>query len=72
MKTRPAFLVIDTNGLRPTIARVRQSWPPLEPGEIVVRVTIEIPDDLRPKLHEVVIDNPAMAAIGVEPEEVPQ
>lgn len=71
MKTKPAYLVIDMAGRQPTIARVRQSWPTLEPFQIIVRLALEIPDDLIPQAQTVAITAPeelvAVEALPVEP-----
>lgn len=72
MKTRPAYIVIDTNGRQPTIVRSRQSWPALDPGEIVVRLSLEIPDELIPQVQEFTIEDlEAMVAVAPEVVEVP-
>lgn len=70
MKTRPFYLVIDTNQPRPAVVRSRQSWPQLEPGEIVVRMTLEIPDSAMPNIQEIVIDDVDSMRYAVEPEPI--
>ena len=66
MKTKASYLVIDKNRGTPTIVRVTQSWPTLNPGEMAVRLRLEIPDSTFP-MHEIVIDEPAamLEAVGV-------
>jgi hypothetical protein len=72
MKTRPAYLVIDTNGRQPTIVRTRQSWPSLDPGEIAVRIALEFPDELLPQIQEFTVDElDSFFTIKSEPVEVP-
>jgi hypothetical protein len=63
MRTRPAYLIIDTYG-RPRIVRVSQGWPRLNPSEVAVRVTVELPDGLIPDV-EVVVDELASDAVAV-------
>lgn len=48
MITKPSYLVIDTDRIKPTIVRVTQTWPTLGPGEIAVRIQIEISDSIQP------------------------
>ena len=69
MKTKPVYLVIDTRAARPAVVRSRQSWPQLEPGEIVVRLALVIPDDLLPNVQEIVLEN--IEAMGLAIEEEP-
>lgn len=71
MKTKPAYLVIDTMSRKgPTIRRATQLWPNLEGGEICVRVSLEIPDDLLPNVQRIVVQDPDAIVIGVEPEPI--
>jgi len=70
MKTAPAYLVIDTAGRRPNITRVRAGWPMLNPGEILVRLTLEIPDALIPQIQEIELENVEAMAVAVEATEV--
>ena len=67
MKTRPSYLVIDTD--RRVIVRTTQRWPTLYPGEIVVRVVIAIPETLIPQIQEFTVDE-LDAMVSVVPEEV--
>ena len=64
MKVRPAYFVINT-GTRPTVKRVSQKWPPLRPGEIVVRLALDIPDDLMPNAQIIEIDDPDYVAVAI-------
>lgn len=70
MKTAPAYLVIDTQGRRPTISHVRARWPSLYSGQIVVRLSLEIPDALLPQLQQIKLEDPEAMAIAVEEVEV--
>jgi len=70
MKTQPAYIVIDTFGRRPTISHVRARWPTLYPGQIVVRLSLEIPDALLPQLQEIELDNLDAMAVAVTATEV--
>lgn len=63
MRTRPAYLIVDTYG-RPRIVRVSQGWPRLNPSELAVRVTVELPDGLIPEV-ELVVDELADDAVVV-------
>lgn len=72
MKTRPAYLVIDIAGRQPTISHVRASWPRLEPGQIVVRLAIEIPDEALPRVQTVQIEAPEAALVETLPVDVPE
>lgn len=67
MKTQPAYFVINTNGRRPRVDRVRASWPSLEPGEVILRLALDIPDSLVPQLQEIVLDDPDSMGIAIEP-----
>lgn len=64
MRTKPAYLIIDSD--RKTIVRSTQRWPTLYPGEIVVRVRLEIPDHLIPQVQEITVDD-IDAMVRVEP-----
>jgi hypothetical protein len=71
MKTKPAYLVVALpyHG-PPRIKRVAQSWPRLEPGEVIVRVSLELPDEV---FHKPVVTIPveaeqAVTAVVEEPE----
>jgi len=66
MKTKPFYLVIDTAGRIPRADRVRASWPQLEPGEVLVRIALEIPDNIVPQIQEIEIDDLEALGIGVE------
>lgn len=65
MKTKPFYLVINTDSR--TVVRTRQSWPQLEPGEIIVRLVLEVPDELIPKAVEIVIEDIDAIGVAVEP-----
>lgn len=67
MKTRPSYLVIDSD--RRVIVRTTQRWPTLYPGEIVVRIALEIPEDLIPQVQTFTVEQ-LDAMVYVEPEEV--
>jgi hypothetical protein len=62
MRTKPAYLVIDTYGRTPTISHVRASWPRLEQGQIVIRVAIELPDSLLPQVQTISVEREDEAA----------
>lgn len=70
MKTQPAYLIVDADPDRgrARIVRVTQRWPQLYPGEIIVRISLEIPDDLLPNVQEIEITDPDYVAIAVEGE----
>lgn len=74
MKTRPAYVVIDmepgSGGATPLIKRTTTRWPSLEPGEIVVRLRLEIPDALLPRTQEIVVEDVSAIAraVAAEPE----
>ena len=67
MRTKPCYLVINTESRR--VRTVRQSWPSLEPSEVVLKVAFEIPDDRLPQLEEFTleVDDDAMR-VAVLPE----
>lgn len=67
MKTKPFYLVVDITGRQPRADRVRASWPSLEPGEIVVRLMLEIPDSVLPNVQEIQIDDLEALGVAVEP-----
>ncbi len=72
MKTKPAYLVLRSNGRATTINRVTQSWPTLASGEVIVRLSLELPDDfLTNPVHTIEIgrDELALAAEVFEPQE---
>lgn len=67
MKTKPSYYVIRTDGRVPAVVRVTQTWPALSPGEIVLRLALDIPDSLVPQIQEIVLDDPDSMGIAVEP-----
>lgn len=68
MKTRPFYLVINSETRR--VVRSRTSWPQLEPGEIVVRLTLEIPESVIPQIQEIILDDVDAIGIAAEPVEL--
>ena len=73
MRTKAAYLVIDTYGRTPTISHVRASWPRLDPGQIVIRLAVEIPDSLLPQAQVVEIADPGdLAVVATLPVEPPE
>lgn len=73
MKTRPAYLVIDTLAAKgPVIRRATQLWPTLEGGEIAVRVRLEIPDGVMEHVTTIQIEAPDAIVLAVEPEALEQ
>ena len=73
MKTKPAYLVIDTDRRAPAIVRVTQRKPYLDAGEMTVRVEISIPDEAiaGAVTYQLVIDDPAAIAIPLAADPVP-
>lgn len=67
MKTKPFYLVIDTTGRQPRADRVRASWPILEPGEVLVRLALEIPDEVIPQIQEIQIEDLDALGVAVDP-----
>jgi hypothetical protein len=66
MQTRPVYLVIDTFARKgPSVVRSAQTWPALNPGEMVVRLRIEVPDDLKPLTHDVTIADSDAGVLAV-------
>ena len=72
MRTKAAYLVIDTYGRTPTISHVRASWPRLDPGQIVVRVAIDIPEDALPQLQVVELEAAEAAMVEQLAVEIPE
>lgn len=67
MKTKAAYLVIDTQRRIPTIVRTTQLWPALQAGEIVVRVALEVSDAAIPQAQVVVVDDPGAIVVTALP-----
>ena len=69
MKTKPAYLVIDTHRHgAPAIVRVTQRWPTLFGGEIAVRLSLEVPDEVMPSVtYWTTIGDPTAIIVSAEP-----
>lgn len=66
MKTRPSYVIIDTRARKgPTIVRVAQEWPYLQPGEIAIRFAVEFSDELLPRAHTVVVEDPDATIVAI-------
>lgn len=65
MKTKPFYLVVNADTR--TVVRTRQSWPVLEPGEILLKLQLEIPDELFPHIQEIQIEDLEALGVAVEP-----
>jgi hypothetical protein len=74
MKTKPAFLVVamPTRGRVPVIRRATQSWPALDSGEAVIKISLELPDTVfEHPIVTVAVDATEVAVAAVEGEEKP-
>jgi hypothetical protein len=69
VKTKPAYLVIRAGKRQPRIHRVTQSWPALEPGDAIVRVSLELPDDFLLNPEQVLVIPAAALAVVATLEE---
>ena len=67
MKTKPFYLVIDTETR--TAKRVTQRWPSLYSNEIVARFQLDVPDHVIPLgvPYQLVLDDPSAIAVAVDP-----
>ena len=72
MRTKPCYLVVDTRTAR--VRKAQQSWPSLQPGEIVVKFALDLPEWLANPPLTVTEVNERALTIGVhviEPEPEP-
>ncbi len=75
MKTKPAYLVVamPRNGRVPVIRRATQSWPQLDAGEAIVRISLELPDSVfEHPVVTVAVDAMETAVAVVETPETPE